>query len=394
LLFHRTLTSEELAEYLALFEDVSSASDFATGLRWTLVSLLSSPNFIYRFELGPEGAAGERELLGWEVATALSYTYAGVGPGAAMITEAEAGAFGDPQSRIDEARELLGTGTAETILGRFFAEWIRYGRATGKVKVNVEAYEDIRDDLVEETRLFIDQVVRQDGGSMHELLTASHTPLNADLAAYYGWGEASDSAHTRQERPENYSVGLLAQGSILAGYSHTDSSSPTLRGLLIYEKLLCNTKLSPPPDVPTIDPPAPGTTTTRERYEEAHAGDDVCAGCHHQFDPFGFASEHFDESGRYRADEHSLPIDSSGTVPVGSSSLSFAGLTELAQGLAEETRVHACAGDNIERFAFGGEIEGCRDLELRERLAAGEVGLADYFVELAGAEAFARRSEP
>ena len=74
--------------------------------------------------------------------------------------------------------------------------------------------------------------------------------------------------------------------------------------------------------------------------------------------------------------------------------LSFSGLTEMAEGLAQEASVHACTGDNIERFAFGGEVEGCRDLELRERLVQEEIGLADYFVELAGSDGFARRSGP
>ena len=134
--------------------------------------------------------------------------------------------------------------------------------------------------------------------------------------------------------------------------------------------------------------------TTRERYEIAHAGEEACAACHQFFDPLGFAFEHFDQTGRYRPDESGLTIDASGTVPLtGGGEITFDGLTQLAFALSDELDVHACAGDNVERFTFGGEVVGCRDVQLREALVAGEVGLADYFVQLAGADGFARRDD-
>ena len=393
LLFHRELSADELASYRGMFQQILSQSDFPTGLRWTLVSLIMSPNFVYRFELGAEGSAGERELLPWEVATALAYTYSGMGPSAELLDRASAGEFADASARVELAGELLGGAQGEEILGRLFAEWIRYGRAGGQIKNAAPAYEGVRDDMVEETRRFIDRVVRVEGGSMRELLTSNQSELNTPLANFYGWGDASTPGFTTQTRPEHYSVGLLAQGSVLAGNAHADSSSPTQRGLLIHEKLLCNPGVAPPPDIPNIEPPEPGVITTRERYEIAHAGDAVCASCHAYFDPLGFASEHFDEAGRYRADEVGLAIDASGSVELESGrELSFDGLTQLAEGLADEVQVHACAGDNVERFAFGLEVQGCRDLALREAFVAEELGLAEYFVELAGSDAFVRRA--
>jgi hypothetical protein len=393
LLFRRPLEADELAEYRALFEQVSEASDFATGMRWTIVSLISSPHFVYRFELGADGSTGERDLLPWERATALAYTYSGVGPSLDLLERADAGELDEAAGRVAIAQELWTAERGEALMGRFFGEWIRYGRAASKVKTGVPEYESVRDDMVEETRRFIDRVVRLQGGGMRELLTASETELNAELADYYGWGEGG-AAFSTQTRPENYAVGLLAQGSVLAGNAHANSSSPTLRGLLIHEKLLCNPSLTPPPDVPSIDPPEPGTTTTRERYEIAHAGEDACASCHRFFDPLGFAAEHFDESGRYREKESGLEIDASGEVTLASGSvLSFDGLSQLSVALADERSVHVCAGDNLERFAFGGELEGCRDVALRELLVDGEVGIADYFVQLAGSHAFARRAD-
>ena len=106
------------------------------------------------------------------------------------------------------------------------------------------------------------------------------------------------------------------------------------------------------------------------------------------------AFEHFDESGRYRENEDGLEIDASAELTLASGNvLGFDGATQLSQGLAQEVSVHACAGDNLERFAFGGEVEGCRDVQLREAFVAGEIGIADYFVQLAGSNAFARRAD-
>src|SRR5690606_32993428 len=50
-LFRRPLTDAERAEYVGLFNSVASESDFATGIKWTLVALLQSPYAVYRSEL-------------------------------------------------------------------------------------------------------------------------------------------------------------------------------------------------------------------------------------------------------------------------------------------------------------------------------------------------------
>ena len=57
----------------------------------------------------------------------------------------------------------------------------------------------------------------------------------------------------RVDRPANWGIGLLAQGSILAGTSHPTFTSPVFRGLLVYANLLCGEQLQPPAVVPTID---------------------------------------------------------------------------------------------------------------------------------------------
>ena len=66
--------------------------------------------------------------------------------------------------------------------------------------------------------------------------------------------------------------------------------------------------------------------SVRERLEE-HRKNPVCATCHSQMDPLGFALEHFDAVGAWRTvDESRTPIDASGALPDGAT---FEGLPGL-----------------------------------------------------------------
>jgi hypothetical protein len=58
--------------------------------------------------------------------------------------------------------------------------------------------------------------------------------------------------------------------------------------------------------------------SVRERLE-AHRANPVCASCHRNMDPIGFALENFDAVGRWRPkSEAGTPIDASGTLIDGS----------------------------------------------------------------------------
>ncbi|MEM6995136.1 MAG: DUF1588 domain-containing protein, partial [Myxococcota bacterium] len=191
--------------------------------------------------------------------------------------------------------------------------------------------------------------------------------------------------------------GLLGQGSLLAANAHVDASSPTQRGLLVYERLLCVPRPPVPADIPPIEPPSPGTTTTRERYEEQHMANDGCRSCHRLFDPIGFAFEHFDASGRFRPDEAGLPIDASGTIPKGpvEAEVSFDGLTELSETLAAQDQVTDCISGLTATYVFGGAGgTTCLAEDARTALVEEEYGLLEYVARLAAAPHFSERSMP
>ena len=100
---------------------------------------------------------------------------------------------------------------------------------------------------------------------------------------------------------------------ILTNHALASRTSPTLRGVFVRERILCQDIPPPPPNVDVnLAEPAPGAEaqTTRERLAE-HRENPVCAGCHAFFDPIGLSFEHYDGIGAYRDTENGLPIDAS-----------------------------------------------------------------------------------
>lgn len=393
-LFRRAFSQDEASDYGALYDSVAAKSDFATGVRWALVAMIQSPSTVYRSELGVAGAA-TRQLSPEELATELGYTYSGTAPSADLLAAAQRGELATPAARVAKAKELLATPNGRQQLHQFLAEWSGYGRVASKTKTTVDDFETLRGAMLQETKLFLDEAVIIRKGGVKELLTASYTFIDSSLSGLYGFGAASGRDFVLAQRPAGRGLGLLAQGSILAGSAHADASSPTLRGLVVYEKLLCHQKPKPPPNIPAIASPMPGATTTRARYEVSHGGNPGCKSCHQFFDPVGYGFEHFDEAGRYRADENGLPLDTSGQVLAmdGTPVFTLDGLDDLATKLAGRAEVADCVSGLAAAYAFAGAGgRTCLAEDARTAFAGGELGVLDYFAQLAAAPSFAERA--
>lgn len=399
-LYRRPLTDTERQRYLDLLARVSTTDDFATWVRWATVAMLQSPHVVYRSELGEPDGDGYR-LTGHEIATALAFALTGAPPDDALLDRAAAGGLDTPEGVAAAARELAidpATGTARPALRAVFQgfarQWLNLS-ALPNISKNPAAFPgftpDVRAAMGEETEAFLDQIVFEQGGGVADLLTAPVSYVPDVLAAYYGWGGGGVAA----ERPAGWGVGLLAQGSVLAVNAGDAHTSPTQRGLLVRERLLC-TDLPPPPPVVIDLPPPTGAETTRERYE-LHASDPSCAGCHVQIDPIGFTLEHLDAGGRYRELENGLPIDDGGAIhgldEAPADGLAVRGPDELATALAARPEVAECAAAFVASYAYGLDHHdtSCLVTTPAIDLAEGELGLVDYVLALTATPHFTRR---
>ncbi len=392
-LFRRPLTGPERERYVALFQKVQAAKDFPTAIAYVARGLVQSPHFVYRREVGT--ASGKSyQLSQLELATELAYSFTGTTPTDALLARAEAGQLGTAAELEGAARELLATDKGLRTVEKFFNSWLGYGRASGMTKSAVPEFASLREPMVAETRRFLGEIVITQQGGLHELLTASFTTPTASLASFYGF-PAPASDYAAVERPAGRGIGILAQGSLLSALSSSNGSSPTKRGLLVMEKLLCREPPVVPANVPDLAAPKPGQLTTRQRYETAHAVSG-CKNCHVLFDPMGFGFEHFDEVGRYRDQEGGLPVNAVSYVPTedGQGHLfDFTNLEELARGLAEQKLPYECATAFVSTYVYGG-AEACLGETKRGAFIDKQVGFVDYFASLAGEPHFTTRALP
>jgi hypothetical protein len=391
-LFRRSLTADETTRYLGLFQQVLAAKDFGAGIRYLTRALIQSPHAIYRREVGSASGQGY-QLSQHELATELAYDFSGTTPSEELLAQADAAQLATPVAREAAARALLQTDAGLRTVEKFFNAWLGYGRASSVTKPGVPEFEVLRDQMVAETRYFIGNVVITRNAGLSELLTTPDTTPSAALASFYGF-PAPGSDYAVTQRPAGRGIGILAQGSLLATLSAPNGSSPTKRGLLVMERLLCREKPLVPPDVPVLGEPQPGQLTTRQRYEQAHSQTGSCKACHQTFDPIGFGFEHFDEAGRYRELDGGLPIDSASYVPLdGGELFRFANLEELASGLAAQKLPYECASGFVSTYVFGA-AESCLGETKRGAFIDQQLGFIDYIASLAAEPHFAERRLP
>jgi len=388
-LFRRPLSQTERDRYLSFFDARLSASDFKSALRWMTVGLIQSPHAIYRREVGTLSGS-EYQLSQHEIAGELAYMFTGTAPTAELLTQADMGQLSSPEQLMTVAGQLLATPAGQETLQRFFRAWLSYDQLPGTLP-NVPGFAAVAPDMVQETQAFIQQAVLVGRGGPTELLTASYTTPSRALSSFYDF-PAPSADYAKVERPSGRGIGVLAQGSVIAAHSHEAASSPTLRGLLVFERLLCGQRPQVPPNVPTLVTASPGVKTTRQRYEEQHmSAGTACPTCHKLFDPLGFGFEHYDEAGRYREQEASLPIDSSGSLKDGNTVLfAFSGLDELTKNLATLDRVGLCSSGYVNAYAFANSV-ACLGETRRKEFVAGKLGFIDYFASLAAEPSLTRR---
>jgi hypothetical protein len=395
-LYRRPLAPAEKARYLALHDKVAKAGDFKTFVYWATSTMLQSPHVIYRSELGePDGK--RFKLTPYEVASQLSYTFTGGPPSPELMQLAASNQLSTPDQVEAAAKALVFDGANvrpafREIVQRFADQWLGLSKLSN-LKKDTMLYPDfntkIQDALAEETRRFISAVILEDRGTITDLLTAPYTFVDPTLAKYYGFGAATGTDFVRVNRPPTWGVGLLAQGSMLSVAANSLTTSPTRRGHMIREHMMCVVVPPPPPVVDPVPEPT-ATNTTRQRYEEQHANVPACKDCHAMMDPIGFAFEHLDAAGRFRQKEGQFEIDDSGVIIASSKGdLRVQGPTELAKALAGLPEVTDCMASYVAAYALGvnHDSAACLISSATDELRKG-MSIVDFYVRMSRSEHF------
>jgi hypothetical protein len=352
-LFRRPLTADELRTFVSTHSQAAQQlGSFNAGVRAALARMLVTPEFLFRVELSEpdQSRAGTQRLDAYSTASRLSFFLWDSVPDAELFAAAQSGEILTPAGMKKQVDRMLLSPRVEGGLRAFFSDMLGFdGFAT--LAIDSMLYpkftKNVLEDADEQTlRTIVEQLLVRNN-TYGDLFTTRETFLTPSLAALYGvplprsqemGGAVPWVPYTFAE--DDPRVGILSQASFLSLNSHPGTSSPTLRGKAVREKLLCQ-KVPPPPgnvDFSLVqDLDNPNLKTARQRLS-AHANEAMCAGCHKITDPMGLALENFDTAGGFRTKERGEPIDASGNL----NGKPFNGLVELAQVLKEQPGTTAC----------------------------------------------------
>ena len=336
--------------------------DFEAGIERVVQQLLVSPEFLFRVEADPVGAAATNyRLSDLELASRLSFFLWSSVPDDQLIDLATEGALSDPVVLEQQVRRMLTDRRARALTDNFVGQWLQLRNLEAMRPSEVlfaDFDEGLRAAFRRETELFFESIIREDR-SVLDLLDADYTFVNDRLARHYGIPYIQGSHFRRVPVADGYRGGLLGHGSILTITSHPVRTSPVFRGKWILTNILG----SPPPDPPANVPPLPdkagvyaGRTPSMRERMAIHRDNPACASCHAMIDPLGFGLERFDPVGRLRdLDDQFQPIDASGVLPDGTQ---FDDVAELRTALIERPgRFVGTLTEKLLTYALGRGLE-------------------------------------
>jgi hypothetical protein len=318
---------------------------FERGIQKALQRLLASPKFCFHIEEDPAGLApgSVYRVSDGELASRLSFFLWSSIPDTTLLDLAAQNRLHTPAVLEAQVRRMLADPKADALTTNFAGQWL-YLRNLKNIQPNSEEFPDFDDNLrqafEQEASLFFASIVHEDRNVL-DLMTADYTFLNERLAQHYGIPNVYGSRFRRVTLTDDARRGLLGKGAVLMVTSHTDRTSPVVRGKWVLDNLLA----APVPPMPSNVPPLNESPnrggrilTMRERMEE-HRRNPVCAQCHKIMDPIGLSMENFDAVGAWRLrDGDSVtgpgtPIDAQGELLDGTK---INGVVTLRQALLRQ----------------------------------------------------------
>jgi mono/diheme cytochrome c family protein len=360
--YRRNVTDADLTPLLQFYQQGHAQSGFEMGIQRAIERLLVSPQFLFRIEREPAGAAPSTTYLisDLELASRLSFFLWSSIPDDTLLDAAASGKLREPAVLEQQVQRMLADPKSESLVTNFAAQWLFLRDVEGKdpdLYVFRDFDEGLRASFVRETELFVNSILRENR-SVLDLLTANYTYLNERLAKHYQIPNVTGSYFRRVTLPEGSPrAGLLGQGSVLMLTAYATRTSAVLRGKYVLENLLNSPPPPPPPNVPSLitASAASGETLTMREAMLRHRADPACASCHARMDPIGFALENFDAVGRWRDDDGGKPIDVVSALPDGRKIEGVAGVRQMI--LANPDRFVEGMTSKLLMYALGRNVQ-------------------------------------
>ena len=352
--WRRPPTGEEIDRLYGLVELArSEGDDFNTGITLAAAAALQSPNFIFRVELDVDAEAADvHPLDDYELASRLSYFLWSSTPDVELLDLADQGRLQDPGELQNQVERMLDDPRSTALIENFAGQWL-HTRAIADVLPDPAVFpqwrESLKESMKQEADLFFRTFIDEER-SMLELLTATDTFIDSNLAGHYGIpGTFGDEPVRVDLGPDTLRRGILGQAGLLAVLSYPTRTSPVLRGKWVLGELLCAEPPPPPPGVEGLAEEAIKDGTVAEVLAQ-HRQREECAVCHDLMDPIGLGLENFDGIGAWRSVENGTPIDPSGIL-YGAGP--FTGPAAMSDMLAQDPRFPACVTEKLFTYGMG-----------------------------------------
>lgn len=350
--YRRPLTKDERADVLAYYHALRTKNQLSheDAIRDSVVSVLMSPDFLYRLDLSSSGAVpsksairpaalktvvppGSEPLSGYALASRLSYFLWSSMPDAELLRHAAAGDLHKPAVLLAETRRMLHDPRVDGLATEFAGNWLAFRQFETNNSVDRERFpsfnNDLREAMFQEPIRFMEDLVANNR-SVLDLLYGDYTFVNPPLARHYGIpGVTGDGNNwVRVDDAARYGRGgLLPMAVFLTQNSPGLRTSPVKRGHWVVQQVLGIRVPPPPPVVPELPADESKSELPVREMLARHRANPVCAACHSHFDSFGLAFEGYGPVGNARThDLAGRPVDIDVTYPGGFQGAGLKGL--------------------------------------------------------------------
>ncbi|MFT5358567.1 MAG: hypothetical protein ACI9KE_005806 [Polyangiales bacterium] len=392
----RPLSPEELTRYV---EGYNSEGDSVDSFSLLMMTLVSSPAFLFHMEVEGEEVDGVLTLDDYAIASRLSYRVLRTMPTQALFDSARAGELRTPEQIGAAAEVLMEDPRARHSVWRFFEQWLEMDDPLSvdndPALLDGLEREGLDEALVAELRAFVDSLVWDDDAGLDELLTSRRVPTqDPRVASIYGVTPWDGEGAYPESGPER--VGLLLRAALLQ--SSTLPTAPITRGVFVLRRYLCDQL--PPPDLDVVNSRLSElenldrSTMRASEIISTMTGELPCSNCHQAINPIAFALEDFDGLGRHRTEElaivagevvASFPIEPAGAsveLDVDVETLVDGG-ADLARALSESRRVQDCFAERLMVHTQGREATLADSCAIRRQAIAADEGasLRDLYLQ-------------
>jgi mono/diheme cytochrome c family protein len=360
--FRRPVTPDEVKKYVAFVTlATKKGQSFERGMRVAIQAILVSPDFLFRVENTRETDAYGRALLDdYSLASRMSFFLWSSVPDEELMRAAGANELRTERGLTKQVNRMLADKRSVALVTNFAAQWLALRKLrTEDVMPSKEQFpefnEQLRDDMIRETELFVEEMIRSDR-SVLTLIDGKYTFVNERLAKLYGLDGIKGDDFQRVELKDPNRSGVLTQPAILTLTSYPTRTSPVKRGQWVLETLLGDEPPPPPPVVPGLEETTKSNPNLPMRKQlELHRADPGCKACHKLMDEIGFGLENFDAIGRWRTQDGPNPIEPTGALPTGEH---FSGPGELVAIVrAREDEFRHCLTEKLLTYALGRGVE-------------------------------------